>query len=152
MAEIPTADWSRINAAADRFERAWKAGPRPRIEDYLAEAEPGSAGCAARGAAPRRARLRRRDGEDPGPEEYSLRFSQHADLIRAVFGPGPDPARSRGSDPARRRPHPFRPTATPKPTATCRPAHASAISATTRSRPSSAAAAWASSTRPDRSA
>ncbi len=42
MAEIPNADWSRINGAADRFERAWKAGPRPRIEDYLAEAEPES--------------------------------------------------------------------------------------------------------------
>ena len=39
MREIPTADWSWINTAADRFERAWKQGQRPRIEDYLAEAD-----------------------------------------------------------------------------------------------------------------
>ena len=39
MNEIPTSDWTWINAAADRFERAWKQGPRPRIEDYLAEVE-----------------------------------------------------------------------------------------------------------------
>ena len=31
--------------------------------------------------------LRRRGGETAEPEEYSLRFSQHADLIEAVFGP-----------------------------------------------------------------
>jgi hypothetical protein len=37
MANIPTGDWSLINEAAGRFERAWKAGPRPRIEDYLAD-------------------------------------------------------------------------------------------------------------------
>src|SRR5215469_14762412 len=38
MAEIHTWDWTRINDDADRFERAWKTGPQPRIEDYLAEA------------------------------------------------------------------------------------------------------------------
>ena len=37
VAEIPTGDWTWINAAAERFERAWKKGPRPRIEDFLAE-------------------------------------------------------------------------------------------------------------------
>jgi benzoyl-CoA reductase/2-hydroxyglutaryl-CoA dehydratase subunit BcrC/BadD/HgdB len=35
MAEIPTADGSSINAAAERFERAWKNGERPRIEESL---------------------------------------------------------------------------------------------------------------------
>ena len=35
MAEIPTADGSSINAAAERFERAWKNGERPRIEEFL---------------------------------------------------------------------------------------------------------------------
>jgi hypothetical protein len=38
---IPSADWSWIDAADQRFERAWKKGPRPRIEDFLAKvAEP----------------------------------------------------------------------------------------------------------------
>ena len=65
MGEIPTADWSWLNAAAERFEGAWKEGRRPRIEDFLAEAE-----------APRRAavlaellrvecELRRQSGEEP---------------------------------------------------------------------------------------
>jgi hypothetical protein len=39
MTEIPTADWTWINAAADRFERARKDGLRPKIEDCVAEAE-----------------------------------------------------------------------------------------------------------------
>src|SRR5262249_15992867 len=32
--------------------------------------------------------LRRRAGEEPSPEEYSARFSQHAALVAAVFGAG----------------------------------------------------------------
>ena len=39
MSETPTSDWSWINAAADRFEQAWEQGPRPRIEDYVAEVD-----------------------------------------------------------------------------------------------------------------
>jgi len=35
VAEIPTGDWSWINDAAECFERAWKKGPRPHIEDFL---------------------------------------------------------------------------------------------------------------------
>ena len=41
MSGIPTGDWSWIDGAARRFEQAWRKGPRPRIEDYLAKvAEP----------------------------------------------------------------------------------------------------------------
>jgi tRNA A-37 threonylcarbamoyl transferase component Bud32 len=99
MAEIPTADWSRINAAADCFERAWKAGPRPRIEDYLAEAEPELRAALLEELVRVERELRRGEGEDPAPEEYSLRFSQQADLIRAVFGPGPDRPDAEGQRP-----------------------------------------------------
>src|SRR5262249_5395919 len=99
MAEIPTADWSRINDAADRFERAWKQGPRPRIEDYLAEAEPGLRAALLPELLRVERELRRREGEEPGPEEYSLRFSQHADLIQAVFGPGPDRSETQDQQP-----------------------------------------------------
>ena len=44
MSEIPTADWTWINTAADRFERAWKAGQRPRIEEYMLEVDGRSKG------------------------------------------------------------------------------------------------------------
>jgi tetratricopeptide (TPR) repeat protein len=101
MAEIPPADWSRINDDADRFEAAWRAGPRPRIEDYLAEAEPELQAALLDELLRVERELRRRDGEDPGPEEYSLRFSQHADLIRAVFGPEPDPPVAEDHPPGR---------------------------------------------------
>jgi tRNA A-37 threonylcarbamoyl transferase component Bud32 len=101
MAEIPTADWSRINDAAERFERAWKVGSRPKIEDYLAEAEPGLRAALLEELLRVERKLRRREGEDPGPDEYSLRFSQHAGLIQAVFSPGPDRPETQGqqSDP-----------------------------------------------------
>jgi WD40 repeat protein len=90
MNETPSSDWTRINAAADRFERAWKQGPRPRIEDYLAEIDDERRARLLEELLRVECELRRRDGEEPGLEQYALRFSQHAALIEAVFGPGPD--------------------------------------------------------------
>ncbi len=89
MAEIPTGDWSWINEAAERFEQAWKKGPRPRIEDFLAE-EP----------EPRRppllsellrveCELRVKAGERPNAEEYRRRFPEHDDVVASVFAPAP---------------------------------------------------------------
>ncbi len=70
---------TRVEEVCDRFEAAWKAGLRPRIEDYLGET-----------ADPERAALwhellvlelayRRLQGERPTPEEY----------LEAVPGAGP---------------------------------------------------------------
>jgi eukaryotic-like serine/threonine-protein kinase len=85
MGEIPSGDWSKINQAADDFERAWKTGPRPAIEDYLAGT-----------AEPRRKlllhellrverELRLRDGEDPGPEDYRDRLPGDWLVVEAAF-------------------------------------------------------------------
>jgi hypothetical protein len=90
VSEIPTSDWTWINAAADRFERAWKQGPRPRIEEYLAEVDEQRWPRLLEELVRVECELRRRDGEEPAPEEYSLRFSQHTGLIAAVFGPEPE--------------------------------------------------------------
>jgi WD40 repeat protein len=90
MAEIPTADWSRINDDADRFERAWKQGPRPRIEDYLAEADPGLRPALLEELLRVELELRRRQGDDPAPADYIARFPHQSELIAAAFGPGPD--------------------------------------------------------------
>jgi hypothetical protein len=92
MGETPRSDWTWINAAADRFERAWKQGTRPRIENYLAEVDE-----------PRRValldellrvelELRRRAGDDPAPAEYAARFPEHAAVIEAVFSSGLAPS------------------------------------------------------------
>jgi len=85
VSEIPASDWTWINAAADRFERAWKQGTPPRIEDYLAEVEesqrPGLLGELLRVDL----ELRRRAGEKPTVQEYLERFPDHAAMIDAVL-------------------------------------------------------------------
>ena len=90
---LPTIDASlspsMINGmddVCDRFEAAWKAGLRPRIEDYLGET-----------AGPERSALwhellvlelvyRRRQGERPTPEEYRARFPAQVNLVSKVLG------------------------------------------------------------------
>ena len=74
-----------IDEACDRFEAAWRAGHRPRIEDFLVEAtDPGY---------PMRLRYllaveldyRRSLGEEPGCSEYRWRFPGHEGLIDMAF-------------------------------------------------------------------
>ncbi len=99
MSEIPTSDWTWINAAADRFERAWNQGTRPRIEDYLAEVEQSQRPALLEELLRVELELRRRDGEEPGPEDYAGRFPHHTALIRAVFDPEPALSAAAGSRP-----------------------------------------------------
>jgi hypothetical protein len=91
MAERPQGTETWIDSIASQFERAWQAGQRPRIEDYLAGI-----------SEPRRALLldellrverdlRRKAGEEPTPEQYHPRFPEHATVIVAVFGEGIEP-------------------------------------------------------------
>jgi hypothetical protein len=92
MAEIPPDDWTRINHDADRFERAWKQGPRPRIEDYLGEAEPGVRAALLEELLRVELELRRSCEEDPAPAEYTARFPQRTAVIAAAFDPQADPS------------------------------------------------------------
>jgi WD40 repeat protein len=89
MAETASSDWTWINAAADRFERAWKQGPRPRIEDYLAEVDEERRVALLEELLRVECELRGCSGEEPVVAEYAARFAEHAALIEAVFGPGP---------------------------------------------------------------
>ena len=70
----PLSQAQRLNAVCDRFERAWQAGPRPRIEDYLAEAAGPERAALLRELVPLEAEYRRRRGEEPRPEDYRTRF------------------------------------------------------------------------------
>src|SRR5262249_8822380 len=64
----------QIDQVCDRFETAWKAGPRPRIEDYLTHTpEPGQA-LLLRELVALEIAYRRRSGEQPRAEEYHARF------------------------------------------------------------------------------
>jgi hypothetical protein len=78
----------RVDEVCDRFEDAWKAGQRPRIEDYLGTTPE-----------PERSKLleellhvelayRRQQGETLALEDYVRRFPKHAELIRAIFVAG----------------------------------------------------------------
>jgi len=95
MNEIPTADWTWINAAAERFERAWKQGRRPRIEDYLAEVDESRWPRLLEELLRVERELLLRAGAQPDPEEYRSRFPGSFAVIDAVFGP--DGARSAAS-------------------------------------------------------
>ena len=97
MSELPAGERTWIDQVADRFERAWRAGQEPRIEDYLAGTE-----------GDRRTRLleellrieRELLGAGGGPskaEEYRRRFPGDTSVVDAVFGP-PPPKITPGTD------------------------------------------------------
>ncbi len=93
MSESPTADWNWINAAADRFEQASKEGPRPRIEDYLAQADEPRRPALLEELLRVELELRRRAGEQPTAEEYRGRFPGSAEVLEVVFAePNEGPA------------------------------------------------------------
>ena len=142
-----------VDEVATRFDRAWKSGSRPQIEEYLDDL-----------AEPRRTLLlkelvrvelqrRRPMGEEPISAEYHHRFPDDASVIDAAFDPEPD--RSTAMDP----------DLDPMTTGPVTPdgprdfgrwkadtGHPRALLRRLRAARSWAAAAWASSTRPARSA
>jgi tetratricopeptide (TPR) repeat protein len=74
----------QIDQTCDRFEAAWKAGRRPRPEEYL-----GTTDGAERSALLRQLLLldwdyRRRAGDDPQADDYRIRFPGDATLIEDV--------------------------------------------------------------------
>jgi serine/threonine-protein kinase len=87
----------RINDSCERFEAAWRAGERPRIEDGLNEA-PGPARAAAFfELLVLELELRREAGEQPIIEDYRDRFPDHLGVIDAAFEAA---ASLTGQDPA----------------------------------------------------
>ena len=103
-AALPLSLERQLNAACDRFEAAWRAGTRPRIEDFLTDCPgPGRGALLAEMLALELA-YRARAGEVPAPEEYRTRFPAHEAAIRAAFR-APAPAAehaARGAAPTRR--------------------------------------------------
>jgi tRNA A-37 threonylcarbamoyl transferase component Bud32 len=76
---------SRIDDACDRFEDQWRAGRRPRIEDYLADLLPAERPEALRHLLRVELELRREQDEEPMPQEYRGRFPGDAATIEAAF-------------------------------------------------------------------
>jgi serine/threonine protein kinase/WD40 repeat protein len=72
---LPLAGEARIDEICDRFEQAWKAGSRPRIEDYLGDCAEPERSVLLRELIALEIDYRRRAGEQPQAEEYRARFS-----------------------------------------------------------------------------
>jgi hypothetical protein len=76
---------SRIDELCDRFSGAWKAGGRPRLEDYLAAAPEADRPVLLRGLLKLELYYRRLNHEHPDPVEYRERFPGHAEQVEAAF-------------------------------------------------------------------
>ena len=144
-AALPLPLARQVEAAYQRFESAWRAGQRPLIEDHLGSL-PGPARAVL---LPELLELelscRRRAGETVRPEEYRQRFPEHAALIGSIFREEAGEvagvaSAEQDSAAARWRPDPSGPAPT---TVLC-----PLTWAATASRPGSAPAASAWSTRP----
>jgi WD40 repeat protein len=91
---LPLTMAQRVDAACNRFERAWKAGHRPVIEDCLTEMPEPERSALLRELIPLDIEYRRLAGEDPQPEEYRARFPEVgsqwvADLATGPLSPKP---------------------------------------------------------------
>ena len=75
----------RLDAACDRFESAWRAGRRPRIEDCLIDAAGTERADLLHALLQVERDLRRGDGEDPDPDEYRRRFPDDPRPVAEAF-------------------------------------------------------------------
>ncbi|HJZ89641.1 MAG TPA: serine/threonine-protein kinase [Gemmataceae bacterium] len=81
----------RIDEACDRFERAWRVGPRPAIENHLDDTTGPERPILIRELILMDAQYRRRAGEEPRAEDYADRFPDLDDawLARVLAPPAP---------------------------------------------------------------
>jgi tetratricopeptide (TPR) repeat protein len=85
VAGLPVADMQQIDAACDRFEAAWRAGERPRIEAFLCQLSGPTQPRLFHDLLDLEIDLRVQSGEQPDRRFYHNRFPQHEDIIDAVF-------------------------------------------------------------------
>ena len=71
---VPLSQAQRVNEVCDRFERAWQAGPRPCIEDYLGDTPEPERSALLWELIALDIAYRRKAGEQPQAGEYRARF------------------------------------------------------------------------------
>jgi WD40 repeat protein/tetratricopeptide (TPR) repeat protein len=84
---LPLAGARRINAVCNRFEEAWRAGQRPRIEEYLGDLTEPERSLLLRELIALEIHYRWQAGEKPGVAEYRAHFpslepASFTDLLR----------------------------------------------------------------------
>jgi hypothetical protein len=86
LGPLPPDAIDRIDRVCDRFEAAWRASRRPRIEEHLDGAERPERSALLRELLLSEIECREKAGGRPDPLEYRNRFQQDAALIAEVFG------------------------------------------------------------------
>jgi WD40 repeat protein/serine/threonine protein kinase len=82
---VPLSVELRVDRVCVRFEAAWKAGQRPRIEEYLAGVEASERPVFLRELLLLDLDYRTKSDEQPPASEYHARFPEDAAVIDAVF-------------------------------------------------------------------
>src|SRR5690349_19543248 len=75
----------QIDELCDRFESQWRAGKRPRIEDFLAAAPEELRAPLFEALLPVELELLAKKGRAPAQADYRKRFPQQAGVITRVF-------------------------------------------------------------------
>jgi formylglycine-generating enzyme required for sulfatase activity len=75
----------RVDAVCYRFEMAWKAGQRPRLEEFLGDMPEPARSVLFRELLELELGYRRENDETFAADEYRKRFPDHTELIAAVF-------------------------------------------------------------------
>src|SRR5262249_24615296 len=99
---------ARVDAACDRFEAAWQAGQRPRLEDYLGDAPEPERSALARHLIAVDVEYRQKHGEQPQAAEYRARFPRPRPAPAAPPRARPRRARRRSRRRSGRGPRPPR--------------------------------------------
>src|SRR5262245_60147776 len=77
--------WHRIDQTCARFEAAWQAGARPRLEDFLAETPEPERRRLFRELLEAEAELRWQGAADVEEADYLARFPEYQDTIRSCL-------------------------------------------------------------------
>ena len=91
---LPLSQIERLVATCDRFEAAWRAGQRPRVEDYLGDLPDPDRPALLRELLALELVYRRLSGEVLEEEEFRRRFPGHdavVEAFRVAAEPPPPP-------------------------------------------------------------
>ncbi len=93
---VPLSQVKRTDQVCDQFEAAWKAGPRPRFDDFLADVPPAQWSDLLRELLILDLDYRRQLGESPTLEEYRAAYpALELDRFASLFVEASQPASSR---------------------------------------------------------
>jgi serine/threonine protein kinase len=97
----PLSQARQIDKLGDRFDAAWKSalvsGPRPQLEDFLAEFGESERPVLLQELLPVEIEYRRQLGDNPRVAEYQARFSGlNWERLAQIIGPSPEPGRILG--------------------------------------------------------